>query len=80
MGLCKFLRRKESPDFSDGIQKMLNAYKETGCRMSIKVYFLHSNLDYFQKTLMKSAKSKVNAFIKILSQWNTSIKVSGTTF
>jgi len=29
---------------------------------------------FFQKSLMKSAKSEVNAFILILSQWNTAIK------
>jgi hypothetical protein len=33
-GVCaNFLGRKESPDFSDGIQKRLNAYKEMGCRV-----------------------------------------------
>jgi len=79
MGLCKFLRRKESPDFSYGNQKLLNAYKEMGCRMSLKVYCLHSNFDFFQKTLMNSANSKMNAFIKTLSQWNTAVKISGTT-
>jgi len=36
-----FLGRKKSPFFSHGIQKLLNAYKETGSRMSLKVYFLH---------------------------------------
>jgi len=36
-----FLGRKKYPDFSDGIQKLLNAYKETGSRMSLKVHFLH---------------------------------------
>ena len=30
---ANFLGRKESPDFSDGIQKRLNAYEEMGCRM-----------------------------------------------
>ena len=33
-----FLGRKKSPDFSDGIQKYLDAYKETGSRMSINPY------------------------------------------
>jgi hypothetical protein len=63
-----FLGRKKSPDFSDGIQKLLNAYKEMGCRMPLKVHFLHSNLDFFPETLVDSAKSKVNAFMKILNQ------------
>ena len=74
MGLWKFLRRKESPDLIDSIQEPLIAYKETGCCKSLKVQFLHSNLDFFQKTLMKTAKSKVSAFILILSQWNTAIR------
>jgi hypothetical protein len=34
-----FLGRKKSPDFSDGIQKLLNAYKERGSCMSLKVQF-----------------------------------------
>jgi hypothetical protein len=47
--------------------------------MSLKVHFLHSHLDFFPENLVKSATSKVNAFMKVLSQGNTAIKVSGTT-
>jgi hypothetical protein len=36
---ANFLGRKESPDFSDGIQKRLNVYKEMGCRMELKFTF-----------------------------------------
>jgi hypothetical protein len=64
MALSNFLERKEYLDFSDDNQKLLNAYKEMGCPMSLKVHLLHSHLDFFQTTLMKSAKSKVKAFIK----------------
>jgi len=42
---------KKSPDFDDGIQKLLNAYKEMGCRMSLEFHFLHSSLDFFPETL-----------------------------
>ena len=37
--------REQTPDFSDGIQKLLNAYKEMG------FYFLHSRLDFFPENL-----------------------------
>jgi hypothetical protein len=40
---ANFLGRKISADFSDGIQKLLNEYKETECHMSLKVHFLHSH-------------------------------------
>jgi hypothetical protein len=48
---ANFLSRNKSPDFSDGMQKLLNAYKEIGCRMSLKVHFLHSHLDFFPENL-----------------------------
>jgi hypothetical protein len=38
---ANFLGRKKSPEFIDGTQKLLNAYKETGSRTSLKVHFLH---------------------------------------
>jgi hypothetical protein len=37
--------------FSDGIQKLLNAHKEMGCRMSLKVHFLHLHLNLFPENL-----------------------------
>lgn len=30
---------------------MLGAYKAQGCKMSLKVHFLHSHIDYFPKNL-----------------------------
>jgi len=46
-----FWGSKNSPDFGDGIQKLLNAYKEMGCRMALKLHCLHSPLDFFPETL-----------------------------
>ena len=36
---ANFLGRKESPNFSDGIQKRLNTYNEMRCRMYFKFTF-----------------------------------------
>jgi hypothetical protein len=43
---ANFLGIKESLEFSDGNQKLLNAYKEMGCRMSLKVHLLDLHLDF----------------------------------
>jgi hypothetical protein len=37
---ANFLGRKESPEFSDGIQKLLNAYKEMGCHLKF-TFWIH---------------------------------------
>lgn len=40
-----------SPDFSEGIKKLLNAYEEMGCGLSLNVHFLHSHLDLIPQHL-----------------------------
>lgn len=46
--VCKqFLGRHRSEDYKDVVKEMLNAYKDMGCNMSLKVHFMHSHLDYF---------------------------------
>ena len=35
-----------SPLFQEGVENLLKAYKEMGCRMSLKMHFLHSQLDF----------------------------------
>ena len=61
--LCaNFLGNKRSPSFKMGLENLLEAYKEMGCRMSLKIYFLHSLLDFFRQILARSATSKVKDF------------------
>ena len=43
------LGRKKSPDFSDGIQKLLNAYKETESLVSLKVHFFALTFRYIPR-------------------------------
>ena len=50
--LCaNFLGNKTSPSFKTGVENLLEAYKEMGCRMSLKIHFLHSHLDFFPANL-----------------------------
>ena len=37
--------------YQEGVAELLAAYKEMGCRMSLKMHFLHSNLDFFPENL-----------------------------
>jgi hypothetical protein len=62
-----FLGRKKSPEFIDGIQKLLNAYKETGSRMSLKVHFFALTFRFIsRKPLWSHSESiRMNAFIMI---------------
>ena len=50
--LCaNFLGNKRSFSFKMGVENLLEAYKEMGCRMSLKIHFLHSHLNFFQANL-----------------------------
>jgi len=45
-----FLGNHKALTYKDGIQNLLNAYNKLGCRMSLKIYFLYSQLFFFRKT------------------------------
>ena len=34
-----------------GVENLLEAFKEKGCRMSLKIHFLHTHLDFFPANL-----------------------------
>ena len=46
-----FLGSFKSPSYQEDVVELLDAYKEMGCRMSLKMYFLHSNLEFFPGNL-----------------------------
>ena len=59
-------------------QKMVNELMEDanlGARISVKMYFLRSHLDYFPENC--GAKSRVSTSTKILVVWRNYIKVDG---
>ena len=47
----KFLGNTKDPDYKNIVQRMLAAYEAQGCKMSLKVHFLHSHIDYFPQNL-----------------------------
>ena len=46
-----FLGSKKSENYADVVQEMLIAYQKLGCRISLKIHFLHSHLDFFSDNL-----------------------------
>lgn len=50
--VCKdFLGNRKAPDYKETVEELLRSYKALGCRMSVKVHFLHSHLDFFSENL-----------------------------
>ena len=46
-----FLGNTREPDYQACIEKLLKSYEDMGCRMSLKVHFLHSHLNFFPPNL-----------------------------
>ncbi|GBM88849.1 hypothetical protein AVEN_178442-1 [Araneus ventricosus] len=46
-----FLGNTKDPVYKTIIQRMLTAYEAHGCKMSLKVHFLHSHIDRFPENL-----------------------------
>ncbi|XP_066463509.1 uncharacterized protein [Eleutherodactylus coqui] len=46
-----FLGNHKSPDYETGVQRLLESFQKMGCRMSLKMHFLHSHLTFFPENL-----------------------------
>ena len=46
-----FFGNTRVPDYQACIEKLLKSYEDMGCRMSLKIHFLHSHLNFFQPNL-----------------------------
>ncbi|KAI6655687.1 hypothetical protein LOD99_1827 [Oopsacas minuta] len=46
-----FLGNKKLSNYRERVETLLNAYEKMGCRMSLKLHFLHSHLDFFPENL-----------------------------
>ena len=42
-----FLGNNKAPNYKDLVSRMIKAYENMGCRMSLKLHYLHSHLDFF---------------------------------
>ena len=46
-----FLRNKKDPNYKELVKTLIKSYQNMGCRMSVKLHFLCSHLDFFQENL-----------------------------
>ena len=46
-----FLGNNRASNYEELVHKLLTAYKELNCNMSLKMHFLHSHLDFFPENL-----------------------------
>ena len=46
-----FLENKRNQNYKELVKKLIKCYQNMGCRMSVKLQFLCSHLDFFQENL-----------------------------
>ena len=69
-----FLRNTRIPDYQACIEKFLKSYEDMGCRMSLKIHFLHSHLNFFPPKLGTVSDEHGERF----RRWKVTIKANGT--
>ena len=65
-----FLGNKRAENYPEQVNNMLTSYEQMGCRMSLKMNFLHSHLYFFSPIWVTSATNMVKDFIKTFLKWN----------
>jgi hypothetical protein len=63
-----FLGNKKDPQFKKIVEDMLLSYEKLGCKMSLKVHFLKSHLDYFPENLGRVSEEQGERFHKDIQQ------------
>ena len=77
--VCRgFLGNTRVPDYQACIEKYLKSYEDMGCRMSLKIHFLHSHLNFFPPNLGAVSDEHGEDSTKTLRRWRATIKANGT--
>jgi len=70
-----FLGYLRDDTYQELVDNLLSTYHNMGSRMSLKLHFLHSYLDFFPSDLGAVRTSMVSAFTKKFRWWRHDIKV-----
>jgi len=73
----KFLGKQKDLNYRNIVSKMLDAFKNLGCNMSLKVHFLNSHLDYFPENLGDVSDEQGERFHQDIAQMEKSTKKGG---
>ena len=60
-----FLGRNKADKYEDLVEDLLQSCCKLGCRMSIKMHYLHSHLDFFRLNLTDVSEEHGDVFIRI---------------
>jgi hypothetical protein len=79
--VTKFLGNVKYPYCTNIVNKMLDAFDDLGCNMSLKFYFMHSHVDYFAENLGSWSEGQGERFHKDVKEikrryqvrWNINI-------
>ena len=62
--VTKFLGNYQSAGYEKEIEELQKIFRQLGARMSVKLHFLRSHLDYFPKNYKFVSKEQVSAFTR----------------
>ena len=65
--VANFLGNHRHEQYADMVDDMLKAHEQLGARMSLKVHFLHSHLDFFPPNLSKVSDEQGERFHQDIS-------------
>jgi len=72
--VSNFLGNNRSQDYVDVVERLIGAYHHMGCRMSSKLHFLHSHVEFFPSDWEQSAMSMESVFIRTYQKWKVDIR------
>ena len=75
--VSKFLSNPKDSDYKNIVENMLACFEALGCRMSLKVHFLHAHLDYFPQNLGDMSEEHGERFTRTSKVWKLGTKGDG---
>ncbi|XP_014779612.1 uncharacterized protein LOC106875835 [Octopus bimaculoides] len=74
----RFLGNRREGNYKELMEKLIKAYKDMDCNMSLKIHFLDSHLDIFRRAVGQLVTNIMKGFPKIFQPWKSGTRVNGT--
>ena len=68
---ANFLGNNKAPEYEEGVSNLIESYEEMGCRMSFKIHFLRSHLDFFPENIGAVSDEQGERFHKGINNMET---------
>ncbi|KAI6658163.1 Receptor-type tyrosine-protein phosphatase epsilon-like [Oopsacas minuta] len=73
------LGNMKSTEYIEGVKNLIQSYENMGCRMSLKLHFLHSHLDFFPENLSAVSDEQGERFHQDILRMENRYQGSGMT-